>query len=261
MVLSTVIGSVLIYTKLRHIKKAVMDSIQHSKAGMLMLQENFNFLLTYLPKGSIIKLPIGRVEALKIKTKEKILLCTLELAAENGLGNVSLSMIAEKVGIRKATLFSHYKSKDDIIQSLYDYLRGQAQNKSMTSFDYDKFVQGKNAEQVLMEVVNNYRKMNAQTNIANFYKFIYSERAFNPSAALIMLTETETMLQQTRNLLAAMKRNGILSFQGKDMDTASTIFCLTIHELLDMENDRKLISIDSREEIHGFITGFCSLYA
>jgi len=62
-----------------------------------------------------------------MKTKERILKCTLELAAENGLGNVSLSKIAEKVGIRKATLFSHFKSKDEIIRSLYDYLREQAQ--------------------------------------------------------------------------------------------------------------------------------------
>jgi len=197
-----------------------------------------------------------------MKTREKILYCLLELAAEKGLGNVSLSMIAEKVGIRKATLFSHFKSKDDIIQSLYEYLREQAQNKRTISFDYAIFLQGKNAEQVLMEVVNNYMNMNTQKDFSDFYKFIYSEMAINPSAAMIMLTETETMLQQTKNLFKAMKKNGILSFKEKDIDLASTLFCLTIHELMDIEMYRKLNDLDDNgEEIHKFLVGFCNLYA
>jgi AcrR family transcriptional regulator len=36
-----------------------------------------------------------------MNTKERILLATLEFAAEDGLSGVSLSQIAEKVGIRK----------------------------------------------------------------------------------------------------------------------------------------------------------------
>ena len=199
---------------------------------------------------------------IKIKTKEKILYCVLELAAENGLGNVSLSMIAEKVGIRKATLFSHYKGKDDIIQSLYQYLREKALSNRNAAIDLDNLIQGKSAEQVLTAVVVNYQKMNEQKDISAFYKFIYSERVINSSAATVMLIETETMLHQTKNLLAAMKRYGLLSFRGKDMDLASTIFCLTIHELMEIDQDRKLNSIDDNgNQIKEFIAGFCRLYA
>lgn len=197
-----------------------------------------------------------------MKTREKILCCTLALASENGLGNVSLSMIAEKVGVRKATLFSHFESKDDIIQSLYEYLRDKAKNKQTAFVDYDLLMQGKNAEQVLMIVVANYKNMNDQKDMSDFYKFIYSERAINAAAAMIMLTETETMLQQTKNLLLAMKKNGLLNFGGKDIDIASTMFCLTIHELMDIEYDRRLNDMDDGgEEIHKFIVGFCELYA
>ena len=218
--------------------------------------------MTALPNGSIIALPFGREGALGIKTRERILYCLLELAAEKGLGNVSLSMVAEKVGIRKATLFSHFESKEDMIQSLYAYLREQAQIKRDASFDYDKIMQGKTAEQVLMEVVANYKNMNAQKDIANFYKLIYSEMAINPSAAMIMLIETENMLQQTKNLFAAMKKNGLLSFEGKDFDLASTLFCLTIHELMNIEIFRKLNDMkDNEEEIHKFIVSFCGLYS
>jgi len=197
-----------------------------------------------------------------MKTRERILHCLLELAAEKGLGNVSLSMVAEKVGIRKATLFSHFESKDDMIQSLYTYLREQARNEQMASVDYDKFVQGKSAGQVLMAVVIGYQTMNSQKDMSAFYKFIYSERSINAAAANIMLTETETMLKQTKNLFEAMKKNSLLSFRGKDIDLASTMFCLTIHELMDIELDRRLNNMeDDGKDIQKFITGFCELYA
>ena len=200
---------------------------------------------------------------MEIKTKEKILRCTLALASENGLGNVSLSMIAEKVGVRKASLFSHFKSKDDIIQSLYEYLRGKAKSKQAAPPDYGVLMQGKSAQQVLQAVVGNYQNMNSQKDLLDFYKFIYSQRAINPAAAMIMLTETETMLRQTKALFAAMEQKGLLNFQGKDMDLAAAMFCLTVHELMDIERDRQLNNLggDEGTDIHKFIAGFCALYA
>ena len=44
--------------------------------------------------------------------KEKIIMSTLELACENGLRSVSMSQIAEKAGIKKSSLYSHFSSKN-----------------------------------------------------------------------------------------------------------------------------------------------------
>ena len=82
-------------------------------------------------------------ERVRIKTREKILCAMLELAVQNGLGAVSLSMIAEKVGIRKATLYSHFQSKDEMIQSLYAYLREKVEKKPPVALNYDARLQGK----------------------------------------------------------------------------------------------------------------------
>lgn len=197
-----------------------------------------------------------------MKTKEKIMLSVLELASENGLGNVSLSMIADKVGIRKASLFSHFKSKDDIIGSLYEYLRERARNRGIAPIDYDELLSGKSAQQVLTTVTNNYIDINTKGEMLSFYKFIYSERAINPMAAKIMLTETETMMKQTRSLLSIMEKYGLLNFSGKDINLANTMFCLTFHEMMEIQLDRKLCGIeDDGREIHEFIEGFCKLYA
>ena len=73
--------------------------------------------------------------------KEEILYATLELAAENGMKGVSMSQIADKVGIKAPSLYNHFKSKDEIIREMYLFFRGQAQNGSSTvSVDFLKLM-------------------------------------------------------------------------------------------------------------------------
>lgn len=196
-----------------------------------------------------------------MKTKQRILICTLELASEVGLGNVSLQKIADRVGVRKATLFSHYKTKDEIIEALYKYLREQAVQKRETPIiDYAAFLEGKTAAQVLEIIVSGYKKMNADKDMSAFYRFIYAERIFNPIAAKIMIDETETMLNRTKKLFSAIQKCGMLYFP--QMGTAATSFCLTIHELLDLEQD--YIANDKPDTggrmIKDYIEGFCEEY-
>ena len=49
---------------------------------------------------------------------EEIILATLELAAEKGLAGVSMSMIADKIGIKKPSLYKHFSSKDEIVEAM-----------------------------------------------------------------------------------------------------------------------------------------------
>ena len=43
-------------------------------------------------------------------------MATLELAANKGLGNVSMNMIADKVGIKKPSLYNHFVSKEELVE-------------------------------------------------------------------------------------------------------------------------------------------------
>ena len=42
--------------------------------------------------------------------KEEIILAALELASVNGLKSVSMSQIADRVGIKAPSLYNHFKS-------------------------------------------------------------------------------------------------------------------------------------------------------
>ncbi len=55
------------------------------------------------------------------KTKERILDAAINLFAQKGFDATSMREIAEEVGIKKASMYSHFKSKDEILQKIMDY--------------------------------------------------------------------------------------------------------------------------------------------
>lgn len=170
--------------------------------------------------------------------KEEIVLTTLELAAQKGLASVSMSMIADKIGIKKPSLYKHFKSKDEIVESMYQFLRQQAKEKAnIKPMDYNTFFEGKTALEILQSVVHGYIQMNQQEQMMNFYKVIYSERQINPMAAKIVAEETETMILATKQLFYAMEVHNVLHFNNADMSAVS--FAMTIHGLMDYELDQR----------------------
>ena len=130
-----------------------------------------------------------------MERKEEIIQATLMLASKNGIDNVSMSQIATQLGIKKPSLYNHFRSKDEIVKAMYDYLRTQAKEKlKITDLDYGKLVKDKSLEEVLKLMVHNYCKMSTQSEMFSFYKIIYSTRTTNVVAAQIMCEETEKMI-------------------------------------------------------------------
>ena len=174
---------------------------------------------------------------MSMNRKEEIVLVTLELAAEKGLANVSMSMIADKIGIKKPSLYKHFASKEEIVEAMYEYLRRQAKEKAnIKPIDYSTFFEGKTAYEILQSVVQGYIQMNHQEKMLNFYKVIYSERCLNSMAAKIVAEETNKMILATKQLFYAMEVHKLLHFTNPDMSAIS--FAMTIHGLMDYKLDK-----------------------
>lgn len=168
--------------------------------------------------------------------KEEIILVTLELAAGNGLSNVSMVQIAEKIGMQKPSLYNHFKSKDEIIAAMYQYLREKSKEQlSLADMDCGEFVKGKSMEEALMQSAANYRNMTADNKMFSFYKVIYSERAVNPAAAQIMAEEAEKMILATKNLFCALQAHNKIHVN--DIDMAAISFAMTVHAMMDYQLD------------------------
>lgn len=56
-----------------------------------------------------------------VGTKSNIFNSAIELFLLKGFDNVSLRTIAHKVGIQQSTLYNHFKSKQDILNTIYDF--------------------------------------------------------------------------------------------------------------------------------------------
>ena len=170
--------------------------------------------------------------------KEEIILTTLELAAEKGLAGVSMSMIADKIGIKKPSLYKHFSSKDEIVEAMYQFLRDKSkENANIKPVDYSILFSEKTAYEVLKGVMQGYINMNHQEQMLTFYKVIYSERSIQPMAAKIMAEETERMIIATKQLFYAMEIHKLLHFENADMSAVS--FSMTVHGLMDYELDQK----------------------
>ena len=179
----------------------------------------------------------GGMDNMSMNRKEEIVLITLELAAQKGLANVSMSMIADKIGIKKPSLYKHFASKEEIVEAMYEYLRRQAKEKAnIKPIDYSTFFAGKTVYEILQSVVRGYIQMNHQEKMLNFYKVIYSERSLNPMAAKIVAEETDKMIIATKQLFYAMEVHKLLHFTNPDMSAVS--FAMTIHGLMDYELDQ-----------------------
>ena len=167
--------------------------------------------------------------------KEEILYATLELAAENGIKGVSMSQIADKVGIKAPSLYNHFKSKDEIIREMYSFLRSRAHaGGSPVPIDFSKLMD-KSLEEILLDSVSAYMEIVSDKYMLRFFKVLYSERAANPIAAQIIVEETDRMLQYSRNMFYALVVHG--KVKNDNVDTAAMTFSLTIHSLIDYRMD------------------------
>jgi AcrR family transcriptional regulator len=68
------------------------------------------------------------MSGLRSDTREKIRAVALELFAEQGYDKTSLREIAERLGVTKAALYYHFKSKEDIVASLFEDVQREIEN-------------------------------------------------------------------------------------------------------------------------------------
>ena len=83
-------------------------------------------------------------------TKEKILLTSLKLFAQDGYEAVSISKISGELGMAKSALYKHYKNKRDIFDSIIN---------RMDELDYERAREYNMPEGNMDEIIKGYRNI------------------------------------------------------------------------------------------------------
>lgn len=200
------------------------------------------------------------MEVINMDRKTEIIYATLQLAATNGLRSVSMQQIANEVGIKKASLYNHFKSREEIIEAMYSFLREKSKaNIPSSSINLEQLLKNRTLKEILMTVVSSYKMMTTSSDMLLFYKIIMSERTMDKAACEIMVMETEKMIQATTILFYALQAKGFVYM--KNIELAAYSFAMQIHSIIDYECDLEQLGREnSQYTLEKFIDEFCDIY-
>lgn len=126
-----------------------------------------------------------------VSTKQKILDAALDLFSKQGFEATSVSQIADEVGIRKASMYSHFASKQEILEIImqdimkqyewHSFFSESNRDKSSLILDETEF----NADLITKMVIGQIRYILHEPQIAKIRKLLTIEQFRNPTLAEI----------------------------------------------------------------------------
>jgi len=165
-------------------------------------------------------------------TKETIVRAFLDAAFYASAGETSLSDIAGKLGIKKASLYNHFQSREDLVEHTYSFCETYLRGISFIPADTESVVKKYSAETVLKGIVSRHFKMHEKTPLFQIYTFIESQKYFSKEAARIFTEHNERIAYQAEKILKALHEAGKISCPESSIFISSKWFCSGISSLL-----------------------------
>ena len=202
----------------------------------------------------------------KSNTREEILEAALDLFAVNGYEATSISQLADAVGIRKASLYSHFANKQDILDTIVEtVLKGYADHSifvranwddpeftkdktGMKAEDVAKLVQGQlryilhdQAEDVAKLVQGQLRYILHDPRISRSRKMLTIEQFRNAELAELQTKQNyENVLNYFMGMMRFLIREGTLRNADTEIMAAQFSSPITVWiNLCDREPDRE----------------------
>lgn len=180
-------------------------------------------------------------------TKQEILETALELFSVKGYEATSISQIADAVGIRKASLYSHFGSKQEILDALVQEILEEYDKHSifaLADWDDPAFTKDKQAlmpDAALQMILQQIRYILHNPRISRARKMLTIEQFQNPTLRELLTRQSYTnVLRYFTGLIRFLIRQGRLTEQDPEIMAAQ--FCLPISvwiNLCDREPERE----------------------
>ena len=190
-------------------------------------------------------------------TKGKIIRAVLDSAFNKSVGGTSLADISERLGIKKASLYNHYESRDAMIEDTVAYCADQMRKTSFIPADMAATAQKYPAETVFKGMVNRWFKLNEKEPLLQVYVFVESEKYFSNQAAAIVTETRNKLIDQTVTALRALSdAQKIRQMDEAGAKQCASLFVSALRDLLDTYLADKKVQIRSNPE-----TGADTLFA
>ena len=177
-------------------------------------------------------------------TKQEILEASLELFSVQGFEATSISQIADAVGIRKASLYSHFDSKQAILDTLVNQVLEKYGKHSIFAIkDWEKDADSLplTSDAAVQMIQGQIRYILHDPTIQRARKMLVIEQFQNPELAKLQTKQNYSdVLAYFTGLIQILIRKGVLAED--DPETMAAQFCLPISvwiNLCDREPERE----------------------
>ena len=195
-------------------------------------------------------------------TKQDILEAALELFSVQGFEATSISQIADAVGIRKASLYSHFDSKQEILDTLVkEVLKQYAEHSIFARAEWEKDSGSLpvTADAAVPMIQEQIRYIIHDPIISRARKMLVIEQFQNPELAKLQTKQNYSdVMAYFAGLMKQLIRQGVLA--EADPQIMAAQFCLPITvwiNLCDREPNRER---EAMELVEGHIRQFFSIY-
>ena len=169
-------------------------------------------------------------------TKQAILESSLELFSVQGFEATSISQIAGAVGIRKASLYSHFENKQAILDALVQKVLEQYEEHSLfarADWEKDAGSLPKTADDAVQMIQGQIRYILHDPAISRARKMLVIEQFQNRSLAKLQTKQNYSdVLGYFTGLVKQLIRQGVLAEDDPEIMAAQ--FCLPISVWLEL---------------------------
>lgn len=181
----------------------------------------------------------------KQKTKQRILDAALELFSTQGFEATSIAQIADAVGVRKASLYSHFDSKQDILDRLIESIMEDYTKHSVRSLA-DRIGDELDPDGVVQLVTEQIRYTVHDEHISRARKMLTIEQYRNSQLAELKTRQSYTdVLAFAEALMERLVSEGKLKPLDTQMMAAQFAFPISVWmSLCDREPEREDEALD-----------------
>lgn len=205
------------------------------------------------------------MEEEKLTTKEKILYTSLRLFSNKGYDGVSMREIAAEVGIKGASIYSHYSGKQNIMEAIFEEMTRRSQQTAdymripeLPEKEAADFFREAGKDIILQMTEGLFHFYATDEFVVMFRKLLTAEQYKNDVAAKYMKQYyLEAPVKYQTELFANMKKLG--SFENYDPEMMALHFYSPVYyTICDFDLGADYDECEQRLKKH--VVNFCEIY-
>ncbi|NLK88051.1 MAG: TetR/AcrR family transcriptional regulator [Clostridiaceae bacterium] len=166
-----------------------------------------------------------------MNTRERILETAIELFAKHGFNDVSVRDITGAVGIKESSLYNHFKSKQQLLDEIFNYLDREFSGMSIPEDEAAKLIEVMDPAQFMDMCIMNFKMYFGKPRLIKIWRIVSIERFRNARANEFFTKNLVDypLLYQSKVFEAMIKKGIMVNADPKVLARAFYSFILFIY--------------------------------